>query len=163
MQTHGLEIHLEPLLICAAAGFTIQNWSHQGPRLLGAMDQVALPVYVVFFTMAGARLDLGALAASWGLAVALAGFRIVMIMLGTRLATSLAGDPAPFRRYCWLGFVTQAGLSLALISQIESRFPDWGPGLATTLVAVIAINQLIGPAAFKMALEKVGEARKGTS
>jgi len=30
-------------------------------------------------------------------------------------------------------------------------------------VAVIAINQLIGPAAFKMALEKVGEARKGTS
>ena len=163
VQTHGLEIHLEPLLICAAAGFTIQNWSHQGPRLLGAMDQVALPVYVVFFTMAGARLDLGALAASWGLAVALAGFRIVMIMLGTRLATSLAGDPAPFRRYCWLGFVTQAGLSLALISQIESRFPDWGPGLATTLVAVIAINQLIGPAAFKMALEKVGEARKGTS
>jgi len=147
----------------AAAGFTIQNWSHQGPRLLGAMDQVALPVYVVFFTMAGARLDLGALATSWGLAVALAGFRIVMIMLGTRLATSLAGDPAPFRRYCWLGFVTQAGLSLALISQIESRFPDWGPSLATTLVAVIAINQLIGPAAFKMALEKVGEARKGTS
>jgi len=168
-QTHGLEINLEPLLICAAAGFTIQNWSHQGPRLLGAMDRVALPVYVVFFTMAGARLDLGALATSWGIAVAMAGFRIVMIMLGTRLATSLAGDPAPFRRYCWLGFVTQAGLSLALISQIESRFPGWGADLATILVAVIAINQLIGPAAFKMALEKVGEARtsptpwKGTS
>jgi Kef-type K+ transport system membrane component KefB len=160
-QTHGLEINLEPLLICAAAGFTIQNWSHQGPRLLGAMDRVALPVYVVFFTMAGARLDLGALATSWGIAVAIAGFRIVMIMLGTRLATSLAGDPAPFRRYCWLGFVTQAGLSLALISQIESRFPGWGADLATILVAVIAINQLIGPAAFKMALEKVGEARTG--
>ena len=160
-QTHGLEIHLELLLICAAAGFTIQNWSHQGPRLLGAMDRVALPVYVVFFTMAGARLDLGALATSWGIAVAMAGFRIVMIMLGTRLATSLAGDPAPFRRYCWLGFVTQAGLSLALISQIESRFPGWGADLATILVAVIAINQLIGPAAFKMALEKVGEARTG--
>ena len=161
-QNQGLEIHLEPLLICAAAGFTIQNWSHQGPRLLSAMDWVALPVYVVFFTMAGARLDLGALATSWGLALAIAGFRVVMIMLGTRLATSLAGDPEPFRRYCWLGFVTQAGLSLALISQIENRFPGWGNGLATTLVAVIAINQLIGPAAFKMALEKVGEAQRGS-
>ena len=159
-QSHGLGIHLEPLLICAAAGFTIQNWSHQGPRLLGTMDRVALPVYVIFFTMAGARLDLGALAASWGIALAIAGFRIAMIMLGTRLATSLAGDPEPFRRYCWLGFVTQAGLSLALISQFESRFPDWGAGLATTLVAVVAINQLVGPAAFKIALEKVGEAQK---
>ena len=159
-QSHGLGIHLEPLLICAAAGFTIQNWSHQGPRLLGTMDRVALPVYVIFFTMAGARLDLGALATSWGIALAIAGFRIAMIMLGTRLATSLAGDPEPFRRYCWLGFVTQAGLSLALISQFESRFPDWGAGLATTLVAVVAINQLVGPAAFKIALEKVGEAQK---
>ena len=162
-ETHHLGVGLEPLLICAAAGFTIQNLSHQGTLLLGAMDRVALPVYVVFFTMTGARLDLGALAASWGIALAIAGFRIAMIMLGTRLATSLAGDPEPFRRYCWLGFVTQAGLSLALIAQFESRFPDWGTGLATILVAVVAINQLIGPVAFKMALEKVGEARSGSS
>ncbi len=162
-ETHDLGIGLEPLLICAAAGFTIQNLSHQGTRLLGAMDRVALPVYVVFFTMAGARLDLGALATSWGIALAIAGFRIATIMLGTRLATSLAGDPGPFRRYCWLGFVTQAGLSLALISQLESTFPDWGTGLATILVAVVAINQLIGPVAFKMALEKVGEAQRGSS
>jgi len=162
-ETHHLGVGLEPLLICAAAGFTIQNLSHQGTRLIGAMDRVALPVYVVFFTMTGARLDLGALATSWGIALAIAGFRITMIMLGTRLATSLAGDPEPFRRYCWLGFVTQAGLSLALISQFESRFPDWGTGMATVLVAVVAINQLIGPVAFKMALEKVGEARRGSS
>jgi Kef-type K+ transport system membrane component KefB len=162
-ETHRLGVGLEPLLICAAAGFTIQNLSHQGNRLIGAMDRVALPVYVVFFTMTGARLDLGALAASWGIALAIAGFRITMIMLGTRLATSLARDPKPFRRYCWLGFVTQAGLSLALISEFESNFPDWGTAMATVLVAVVAINQLIGPVAFKMALEKVGEARTGSS
>jgi len=162
-ETHNLGGGLEPLLICAAAGFTIQNLSHQGTRLLAAMDWVALPVYVVFFTMAGARLDLGALVTSWDIALAIAGVRIAMIMLGTRLATSLAGDPEPFRQNCWLGFVTQAGLSLALISQFESKFPDWGTGLATILVAVVAINQLIGPVAFKMALEKVGEARRGSS
>jgi hypothetical protein len=40
-----------------------------------------------------------------------------------------------------------------------SRFPDWGPALATTIVAIIAINQLIGPIAFKFALNAVGEAR----
>jgi len=154
-------IHLEPLLICAAAGFVIQNLSGHGPRLLDAMEGVALPVFVIFFTMAGARLDLGALVATWTVALALAGCRIVMIVVGTRLATSLAGDPPEYRRYSWLGFVTQAGLSLALIAQIEEgAFGGWGTRLATILVAVVVINQLVGPAAFKIALEKVGEVRR---
>jgi Kef-type K+ transport system membrane component KefB len=160
-QTHDLRIHLEPLLICAAAGFVIQNFSLHGQRLMDAMDSVALPVYVVFFTMAGARLHLGALLASWTIALAIAGCRVAMIMAGTRIATSLAGDPPQYRRHSWLGFVTQAGLSLALITQIEGSFTDWGPRLASTLVAVVTINQLIGPAAFKIALEKVGEVTRG--
>jgi Kef-type K+ transport system membrane component KefB len=159
-QIHDIRIHLEPLLICAAAGFVIQNLSRHGGRLLDAMDGVALPVYVVFFTMAGARLDLGALAATWTVALAVAGCRIVMIVAGTRLATSLAQDPPEYRRYSWLGFVTQAGLSLALIAQIEGTLAGWGGQLATILVAVVAINQLVGPVAFKIALEKVGEVRR---
>jgi hypothetical protein len=32
--------------------------------------------------------------------------------------------------------------------------------MATILVAVVTINQLVGPAAFKIALEKVGEVRR---
>jgi Kef-type K+ transport system membrane component KefB len=159
-ESHQIDIHMNPLLICAAAGFLIQNASTHGPRLQQAMDRVALPVYVAFFALAGARLDLGALATSWGIALAVAGFRIVMIAVGTRLATTLAGDPANYRRYSWMGFVTQAGLSLALIAQIEDTFAGWGAWLATTLASVVAINQLIGPAAFKIALEKVGEVRR---
>jgi Kef-type K+ transport system membrane component KefB len=159
-QVYDVRVHLEPLLICAAAGFVIQNLSRHGQRLTDAMDRVALPVYVVFFTMAGARLHLGALVASWTVALFIAGCRIAMIMVGTRVATVLAGDPPPFRRYSWLGFVTQAGLSLALIAQLEGSSGDWSVQLASTLVAVVTINQLIGPATFKIALEKVGEVKR---
>jgi Kef-type K+ transport system membrane component KefB len=159
MQVHDMQVHLEPLLICAAAGFVIQNMSRQGGRLERAMDRVALPVYVLFFTLAGARLDLGALLATWSIALLVAGIRVLMINVGTRLATTLAGDSPRFRRYCWMGFVTQAGLSLALIGQIEGAYGSWGAQLATVLVAVVAVNQLIGPAAFKFALDKMGEVR----
>jgi hypothetical protein len=38
-------------------------------------------------------------------------------------------------------------------------FPEWGAALATTIVAIIALNQIIGPIAFKFALGAVGEAR----
>jgi hypothetical protein len=58
-----------------------------------------------------------------------------------------------------LSFVTQAGVSLGLAGIVVHRFPDWGAALATTIVAVIALNQIVGPIAFKYALEAVGEAR----
>jgi len=162
-QVHHFNLALEPLLICVAAGFVIQNLSHQGSRLATEMDRVALPVYVLFFTMAGAKLDLGALQGSWAVALGVVACRLVMINIGTRLATTLAGDPPQFRRYCWMGFVTQAGLSLALIAQLEDGYGDWGPQLATILVAVVAVNQLVGPAAFKIALEKTGEVTRGST
>jgi hypothetical protein len=58
-----------------------------------------------------------------------------------------------------LSFVTQAGVSLGLAGIVMSRFPDWGPALATTIVGIIALNQVIGPVTFKLALSRVGEAR----
>jgi len=159
-RVHDLSIHLEPLLICATAGFAIQNLTRHGGRLIEAMDGVALPVYVLFFTFAGAGLDLPALRDSWSIALVIVVCRIVTMFAGGRIATSLAGEPPEYRRNCWLGFITQAGLSLALIVQIERSFEGWGTQLATVLVAAVAINQLIGPAAFKIALERVGEVRR---
>jgi Kef-type K+ transport system membrane component KefB len=159
-QTHQISLHVEPLLICAAAGFLIQNHTPHGERLERSMDSVALPVYVVFFTLAGAHLDLQALAASWALAVTIAALRAAAMFGGARVATVLAGDAETTRRNCWLGFVTQAGLSLALIAQLASVSADWAASLAPVLVAVVAINQLVGPAAFKIALERSGETRR---
>ena len=156
-RTYGLEVHLEPLLICAAAGFVIRNLSRGGEALEHAMGWISLPVYVIFFTIAGAGLDVGAPLATWLTALLVAVTRVTMLIGGTRLATRLAGDPPLFRSHSFLGFITQAGLSLALVGQIESSYPGWGSTLATVLVAVVTINQLAGPAAFKFALEKVGE------
>jgi Kef-type K+ transport system membrane component KefB len=158
-ELHGVVIHLEPLLICAAAGFTVQNLSRQGERLLEAQEGVGLPVYVVFFTMAGAALNMSALAASWAVALLLVGGRLSMIFLGCRVATTLAKDPPVFRNWCWLGFVTQAGLSIALAGQLAAAFGEWGKQLGSLLVAAIAVNQIIGPVAFKFALERAGETR----
>ena len=155
----GIHLTLEPLLICATAGFVVRNASPHGAKLAHAMGSVGLPVYVVFFTMAGAALDLRALAASWVLALVLATTRGGMLLLGTGLATRLAGDSPLFRRHCWKGFVTQAGLSIALAGEIAAAFPDWGPALALLLIAAIAVNQLVGPILFKQALERVGETR----
>jgi Kef-type K+ transport system membrane component KefB len=152
-------IHLEPLLICMAAGFVIQNRSPQGEKLMNAMDRSSLPVYVVFFALAGAALDLKALIATWHIAFMLAGVRLAMIWVGAFLGGRLSGDPPAFYRNSWLAYVTQAGVSLGLAAIVVKRFPEWGVAFATIIIAVITINQLFGPIAFKLVLTKVGEAR----
>ncbi len=58
-----------------------------------------------------------------------------------------------------LSFITQAGVSLGLAGIVMRRFPEWGAALATTIVAIISLNQIIGPVTFKFALNAVGEAR----
>jgi Kef-type K+ transport system membrane component KefB len=156
---YSISLHLEPMLICVTAGFWVQNFSRAGAPFMDQIDRSSLPIYVIFFSLTGAALDLAALRQTWLVAVLMVAVRFALVWLGAYLGSALSGDPPPFRRMAGLSFVTQAGVSLGLAGIVMNRFPDWGAALATTIVAIIAIDQLIGPIAFKYALNKVGEAR----
>mgnify|MGYP001253090620 CR=1 FL=1 len=67
--THELPLHLEPLLICVTAGFTVRNLSAGGDRFAEAIHSVSLPVFVLFFCLAGASLDLQSLRTTWAAAL----------------------------------------------------------------------------------------------
>lgn len=64
------------------------------------------------------------------------------------------------RRYAWLAFITQAGVSLGLIEQVAEKFPLWGVALQSPLVAVIVLNQLVGPPLLKYSLRMTREIGK---
>lgn len=150
-------LHLSGLLCCMVAGFYIENFSEHGDDLIQAIERHALPVYVVFFTIAGASLDLGALVATLPLALALAGVRGVLTAAGTALGARAAGAAAPVVRHAWSGFVAQAGVALGFAILVEQRFPEIGDVVRTVVLAVVAINQLVGPVAFRLGLSLAGE------
>lgn len=62
------------------------------------------------------------------------------------------------RNLAWTAFLTQAGVSIGLAELVALRYPEMGARLGTLILAVIAINQLVGPVLFKWALRRVGEA-----
>jgi Kef-type K+ transport system membrane component KefB len=156
---YDISFHLEPMLICVTAGFWIQNFSRSGRQFMEQIDRSSLPIYVIFFSLTGAALNVGALEQTWLIAVLVVAVRSILIALGAYLGSSSSGDPPRFRKMAGLSFITQAGVSLGLAGIVARRFPDWGALLATTIVAIIALNQIIGPIAFKYALNAVGEAR----
>ncbi len=158
-QFYSITLHVEPMLICITAGFWVQNFSRGGDLFMENIDRSSLPIYVIFFSLTGAALNIGALNQTWLIAVLVVAVRFLLIWVGAYLGSSLSGDPLGFRRMSGLSFITQAGVSLGLAGIVMRRFPEWGAALATTIVAIISLNQIIGPVTFKFALNAVGEAR----
>jgi Kef-type K+ transport system membrane component KefB len=155
----SVALHLEPMLICVTAGFWVRNFSPDGSLFMATIDRSSLPIYVIFFSLTGAALKIDALSQTWLIAILLVAVRCLLVWLGAYLGGSLSGDPPRLRRMSGLSFIAQAGVSLGLAGIVTRSFPEWGVALSTTIVAIVAVNQIIGPIAFKFALGRVGEAR----
>jgi len=153
----GELLNLEYILIAMAAGFYVQNFSRQGRRLLQALEANSLPVYALFFALAGADLDITILRTAWVIATAIILTRLVALWVGTRMAARIVEDPPVVLRYAWMGFLAQAGVTLGIASRVREDFPVWGDPVAAVIIAMIAVNQLVGPPAFRWALVKAGE------
>lgn len=149
--------HLKPLLAFMIAGFYVQNFSPLGATLIRGLERSAFPVYVIFFAISGASIDLQALRAMWVIALVLVFARAAAFYLGTLGAAAVARDIRPYAHSLWSGFLSQAGVTIGLAALIE-RQVDWGGQLKTLILAVVALNQLIGPIALKYLLDRKGEA-----
>jgi len=149
--------HLETLLVALSAGFYIENFSSSsGHELVQAVDRASLPIYALFFAMAGAKVDLVVLGSYWHIALILVLSRLVANYLSTAAGARLAGLEPQVRQNLWLGFVSQAGVSLALIAIISESF-EWGGQVAALLIAMVAMHELAGPILTTLALRHAGE------
>jgi len=156
----GFALELEPLLICMSAGFTVQNFSRTGRDFMEGLDRFSLPIYILFFALAGASLDLQALGNTWPLAVGLTLMRAGGIFGAAWLAARLCRDPHRHGTVAGMAYLTQAGVAIGLAQLAQRQFPEIGVYLLTIVLAVITINQIVGPVTFKAALEFVGETGK---
>ncbi len=152
--------HLEHLLVCMAAGCTVRNLHPRtATGFIDALERSSPPIYVVFFALVGAGLELEVIPTVW-----LPALLYVLVRLGvtwaiTGASAGAAGSGRAVVRTAWMGFVPQAGLSLGLAGRIGVRLPGVGEALATLVVAAVVINQLVGPVLWAHALRASGEAR----
>ena len=87
----------------------------------------------------------------------LAGSRAAATYGVARLSSRLAGDVPVVKKWGWSGLVSQAGLALGLAAVVSREFPAFGDGFRALAIATIALNEMIGPVLFKLALDRSGE------
>lgn len=154
----GARVHLDPLIVMLAAGVWLRNFSRADSRsLMHSFESAQLPVFLVFFALAGSKIDVYTL---WYLIVPiaiLASTRAAWFFLGTRVACALTETPDVVRRYAWFGLVPQAGLALALALVLAKNFPGWGEQCAVILFGVVAFNELVAPPILRQMLLRSGE------
>lgn len=160
----GRRIHLDPLIVMLTVGIFIENVSRIGAaELIHEIEAASLPVYVVFFAVAGAVMRIDMLPALAIPAVALVVARGAGFYFGCRYAGQQRDAPPTVTRYTWVGLLPQAGLALALALILQRAFPGIGRGAALLILSVVGINQLVTPLFLRVALERAGESGRRPS
>jgi Kef-type K+ transport system membrane component KefB len=148
----------ELLLSLLVAGFFVENVAPvRAEPLVETLHQMAVPVFVIFFAMAGAELHLEMFAALWPVVVAVALVRMAAVMVGSRAGARLGGAEPVVVRQVWTGLVPQAGVALGLATIVADRLPVLGAGMQVLIVGVIAFNESVGPVLFRQGLDRAGE------
>lgn len=148
---------LEPLLICIIGSFTLTNYSKHRIEFSEVLSEISPIIYIIFFTLTGASLSIKTLISVFGIAVGLFFLRLITMFFGGIFGVYAAKDPKKYTFIAWMPYLTQAGVALGLATIISREFPLWGSQFETIVIAIIIINQLLGPPLFKWAINYVKE------
>ncbi|RMH69626.1 MAG: hypothetical protein D6675_12040 [Gemmatimonadetes bacterium] len=151
---------LDALLLCLSAGFVIENLFKQGDAFLEAISKSAIPIYVIFFSITAASLDLNAIRTSWYIILLLLIVRKISLFAAVYSGTQLAKeDNSTLRHWGWMAFFNQSGVTLALAVIIGKTFPEFGSHVKAVALGMVAFTDFYGPALLKLTLWKAGEIR----
>ena len=162
---------LSSLLTCMMAGAIYTNFVSDSNRTLDVMDRFISPIYMMFFVISGASLDLTIFFNRNGLIVACIAatyvlFRVIGKWLGAFTGASITRCEDKIKKYLGFALIPQAGVAIGLATTAYTLFnknPD--TALAGSLILAIILTstliyELIGPMVAKFALNKAGEIPK---
>ncbi len=157
----GGRIQLDPLIVMLAAGLWLENFSRANAHdLLKDFESAQLPVFLVFFALAGGKIELDLLYRSLVPVALIVGVRTFAFYSGSKLACQATGAGPLVSKYAWVGLMPQSGLALALALLVQNSFPTFGKEAAVIVFGVVGLNEMISPVLLRLVMVKSGETGK---
>lgn len=156
-------LHLELLLVFIAAGFVVRNFSKYEHELLHSLERIALPVFVVFFTTAGANVDLKGTLTLLPLALVIAAARAAAFFLASKAGAKVGHEAPPIENNAWFAYLPQAGVTLGLVFLAAEKLPTLAEPIEKTGMAMVALHLILGPILLGVALRRAGEIPEGAT
>ncbi len=160
----AITFNVSVIMSCMVLGMTMVNmFPFAARRAFESLQDIATPIYVAFFVIAGAHLQFGILAKVGLIASLYILLRAFAKLKGASLGAVFSGAEEKIRKYLGWGLFSQAGVAVGLAIIFARNFSAAGD-IATKAVNIITgstiILELLGPLGVKYAVTKAGEIKE---
>ena len=156
---NGVEIGFSSLLVCMMCGTIFCNLCDFSDEIMYRTDRWTAPVYVLFFVLSGAELDLRVFGSA-----AVVGIGLVYILMrsagkivGASVSSRMVGCPKTVCKYLGITLLPQAGVALGMSATVAADFGAEGAIMRSVVLFSVLIYELVGPILTKIALTASGE------
>jgi len=181
----SVHFHLSLILTNMVIGFVLVNTRRQAlvHRVTAPLQEVLPLLFVLFFCLAGAHLEIAHLPKLGVIGIAYILARTAGLMGGARIGAALGHMEDKIKKYVGMGILSQAGVAIGLSLIIRKDFSElaerpevaaavkalpagekllydpraMGAALITTIMATCIVFEIVGPILTKVALRKAGE------
>jgi len=160
--TAGLAVTLKvsPLLANMMLGFVVINFVEHHENLFSVVESIEEPIFGMFFTLAGAHLDLGAMQTAGLPALLIPIGRFTGKLLGSRLGAQISHAPQTVKKYLGFALLPKAGVTVGLVLEAKGIFGSSyiSEIMVNSVLGSVILNELISPFFVRFSLIKAGEA-----
>lgn len=151
---------ISTLLANMMAGAMVANLTKRNEKVFKSVNNFTAPIYLIFFTLAGASLDLaiirsGALISILTVAYILA--RGFGKYIGAYIGATIAKTEKSVRKYIGFALLPQGGISLGLLVIVTAQLPGMSTLISTIIMLSILVYETTGPIFAKFAISRAGE------
>jgi Kef-type K+ transport system membrane component KefB len=150
-------LELSSLLACMAMSAVFVNLSNVSEPIFDQVDRITPPIFMLFFFISGAELDISVLPTVGVIGTLYVLFRVVGKVSGAALGAKLSNAAPVVRKYLGFTLIPQAGVAIGLASVAMTVVPEYGNKIRTIILCGTVIYELVGPVITKLALKKAGE------
>ena len=154
----NVHIAFSSLLSCMMLGTVFCNICDFSAELMDRLDRWTAPIYILFFVISGAELNLGVFKEYIVIVIGLVyiAFRCLGKYFGARLSANISGADSNVRKYLGITLFPQAGVALGMAIKAMT-LGSLGVIVSNIVLFSVLIYEIVGPYLTKISLTKAGE------
>lgn len=149
--------NVSALLTCMMMGAMLMNLMRSSHRVFNLVNEFTPTIYLLFFTIAGASLDLKILATVGTLGVGYIVARAAGKILGATIGAKMVKAEEKVVKNLGISLLTQGGISIGLSIIVARELPQFSDSIISVILFSVLVFEIMGPILAKIGITKAGE------